>query len=66
MRIIEFCYKDVNGTRKIKSWESETNEAGYAIDSDNGTLRVWVKEENIDQTLVMSMNRVEYVKMLER
>ncbi|KKM59907.1 hypothetical protein LCGC14_1547300 [marine sediment metagenome] len=66
MRTIEFCYMDVLNTRKITSWKSEENGVGYHIDDKNRTLRVWQKDSNLNQTLVMSMYRVEYVKMLER
>ncbi len=66
MRTVEFCYIDRLETRKIKAWKSEENGVGYHIDDKNNTLRVWQKDSNLNRTLVMSMDRVEYVQMLER
>ncbi len=62
---IEYCYIDVNGTRKIKTI-SDQRGGGLGYKFEDGVHRVWLNSDNTTETRVFPTHRVEYVREIER
>ena len=62
VKFIDYCYIDVNGTRKVKTISDERGNGSVGYKIDNDTLRVWISSDEMEQTWVFPLRRVEYIR----